>query len=182
MAESNFSGPGPVPMAKMVWTPAARARSSMASRSSANCGKSMCAWESMSRMGYLLSVLGRRTDSRNATRCSPMPARLDSKEQHVQNDREVRKQNGPLDGQRMAHQRIHLPRQIHGPGQQREPLSPFAIVPKTVGLGETHDGVDHGGPGQSPQTLVVGVTRRLDEQIRQVASRTGMQEPYDLVR
>src|ERR1051325_9396349 len=48
MAESSFSGPGPVPMARSVVTPAARARSSMASRSSANCGKSICACESMS--------------------------------------------------------------------------------------------------------------------------------------
>src|SRR5437879_581590 len=48
MAESSFSGPGPVPMARSVVTPAACARSSMASRSSANCGKSMWACESMS--------------------------------------------------------------------------------------------------------------------------------------
>src|SRR5882724_904489 len=34
-------------MARSVLTPAARARSSMASRSSANCGKSMCACESI---------------------------------------------------------------------------------------------------------------------------------------
>src|SRR6266436_9959884 len=38
-------------MARRVVTPAARARSSMASRSSANCGKSMCACESISSMG-----------------------------------------------------------------------------------------------------------------------------------
>src|SRR5258706_158529 len=37
-------------MARRVLTPASRARSSMASRSSANCGKSMCAWESMRSM------------------------------------------------------------------------------------------------------------------------------------
>src|ERR1041384_8095757 len=35
-------------VARSVVTPAARARSSMASRSSANCGKSICACESMS--------------------------------------------------------------------------------------------------------------------------------------
>src|SRR6266478_2245550 len=34
-------------MARSVLTPTARARSSMASRSSANCGKSMCACESI---------------------------------------------------------------------------------------------------------------------------------------
>src|SRR6266436_6205583 len=34
-------------MARSVITPAARARSSMSSRSSANCGKSMCACESI---------------------------------------------------------------------------------------------------------------------------------------
>src|SRR5260370_6174553 len=50
-AASSFSGPGPVPIARSVDTPAARARSSMASRSSANCGKSMCACESISSMG-----------------------------------------------------------------------------------------------------------------------------------
>jgi hypothetical protein len=44
----EFSGPGPVPMARRVEMPASRARSSMASRSSANCGKSMWAWESIS--------------------------------------------------------------------------------------------------------------------------------------
>src|SRR6266851_7217030 len=52
-AESSFSGPGPVPMASKVETPAARARSSMASRSSANCGESMCACESMSSIGCM---------------------------------------------------------------------------------------------------------------------------------
>src|SRR5260370_26930848 len=50
-AEPSFSGLGPVPMARRVVTPAARARSSMASRSSANCGKSMCACESISSIG-----------------------------------------------------------------------------------------------------------------------------------
>src|SRR5205807_212529 len=55
MAESSFSGPGPVPMARSVVTPAARARSSMASRSSANCGKSMCACESISSMCDLVA-------------------------------------------------------------------------------------------------------------------------------
>ena len=50
-----FPGPGPVPIARSVPTPAARARSSMASRSSANCGKSMCAWESM-RSIYLIAL------------------------------------------------------------------------------------------------------------------------------
>src|SRR5260370_6058579 len=50
-AASSFSGPGPVPIARSVDTPAARARSSMASRSSANCGKSMCACEPISSMG-----------------------------------------------------------------------------------------------------------------------------------
>jgi len=43
IAASNFSGPGPDPIASKVVTPAARARSSIASRSSANCGKSICA-------------------------------------------------------------------------------------------------------------------------------------------
>src|SRR5260370_13872374 len=50
-AASSFSGPGPVPIARSVDTPAARARSSMASRSSANCGKSMCACEPISSRG-----------------------------------------------------------------------------------------------------------------------------------
>src|SRR5215472_2934110 len=52
MAESSFSGPGPVPIARSVVTPAARARSSMASRSSANCGKSICACESINSIAY----------------------------------------------------------------------------------------------------------------------------------
>src|SRR5712675_3466518 len=49
-AASNFSGPGPVPIARSVLTPASRARCSMASRSSANCGKSMWACESIKSM------------------------------------------------------------------------------------------------------------------------------------
>jgi hypothetical protein len=40
-AESSFSGPGPVPIARRAETPATRARSNIASRSSANWGKSM---------------------------------------------------------------------------------------------------------------------------------------------
>src|SRR5579872_4285692 len=51
MARSSLSG-WPVPMARMCSTPAARARSNIASRSSANCGKSMCACESISCIGF----------------------------------------------------------------------------------------------------------------------------------
>src|SRR5207253_4234297 len=45
--------PVPVPIAIRVVTPPTRARSSMASRSSANCEKSMCAWESISSIGCM---------------------------------------------------------------------------------------------------------------------------------
>ena len=56
-------------------------------------------------------------------------------------------------------------------GEQREPLRPFAVVPKTIGFGETHDGVDHGGAGEGPQALVRCVTCSGDEQIGEVVSR-----------
>src|SRR5260370_12651880 len=63
-AASSFSGPGPVPMARSVETPAARARSSIASRSSANCGTSMCGCESISSIAEVLL-------SRGAACCAP---------------------------------------------------------------------------------------------------------------
>src|SRR5271154_3605065 len=77
MAASIFSGPGPVPIARIVVTPAARARSNIASRSSANCGKSMCACESISSIVFVaLALLPVRFALNRATRYFDQPRQV----------------------------------------------------------------------------------------------------------
>ena len=72
MAASRRFVPVPLPMARMLFTPTARARSSMAARSSSNCGNSRCACESMISKGMIFypSIKIAKQNRRGILRCA----------------------------------------------------------------------------------------------------------------